>query len=265
MPELAEVEVIMRALCPCLTGRRVEHVVLNWLRHSPNPTELVELLPGREITGMGRRAKYMTVDLLPADRTLVFHLGMSGRLYLSSPDAAGDKHAHTIITLDNGSELRFSDPRKFGRVYFVKDRGVLLDRLGPEPLSVDFSPAWLAENLSKHKRAIKPLLMEQSFIAGLGNIYTDESLHRARIDPRRPANSLTAAQTEGLHASIQAVLCQAIESKGTSFDWVYPEGNMQENLNVYGRAGEVCRTCGTPIVKIVLAQRGTHFCPHCQT
>jgi formamidopyrimidine-DNA glycosylase len=214
---------------------------------------------------MGRRGKYIVIDLEPADRSLLIHLGMSGRLYVCPTGDAVDKYAHTVFLLDDGNEFRFSDPRKFGHVYFVPDRESILGRLGPEPLSEAFTVEWLAENLARRKRAIKPLLMEQQFIAGLGNIYTDESLHRAGIDPRRAANSLGIADVLALHASIRYVLFQAIEKNGTSFDWVYPEGNMQEQLAVYGRGGEICQRCGSTIVKIFLAQRGTHYCPGCQS
>ncbi|MBN1316271.1 MAG: bifunctional DNA-formamidopyrimidine glycosylase/DNA-(apurinic or apyrimidinic site) lyase [Anaerolineales bacterium] len=265
MPELPEVEVTMRSLRPQLIGRYVQRVILEWPRHTPNPSDLQAFLPGRTITGMGRRGKYITTDLNPADRSLLFHLGMSGRLAVYPAGESPDKHAHTIICLDNGRELRFSDARKFGRIYFVSDRASILGRLGPEPLSEAFSKTWLVENLARRKRAIKPLLLEQNFIAGLGNIYTDEVLHRSGIDPRRPANSLNLAEASALHASIRYVLTKAIERNGTSFDWVYPDGNMQEYLAVYGRGGELCYRCGKTIEKIVLAQRGTHFCPGCQT
>jgi formamidopyrimidine-DNA glycosylase len=200
----------------------------------------------------------------PADRTLLIHLGMSGRLSVVPPYAPPDKHAHTILALDNGYHLRFSDTRKFGRLYLVADLDTILGKLGLEPLSDLFSVAWLTEKLGRRRRRIKSLIMEQGFIVGLGNIYADESLHRAGVDPRRPANSLSSPEVARLWDSIRQVLTEAIEYQGTSLDWVYPDGEMQSRLRVYGRGGQPCLTCGTLVERIMIGQRGTHFCPHCQ-
>ncbi len=264
MPELPEVEITVRRLGPKLVGRTITAVYLKWPGHTLDPTMVQDQLPGRRVTGLGRRGKYIIITLEPADRTLLVHLRMSGRLLVVPPDAPPDKHAHTILELDNGYQLHFSDTRKFGRFYLLADPQTVLGKLGPEPLSDLFSADWLAEQLGRRRRAIKPLIMEQSFIAGLGNIYADESLHRAGVDPRRPANSLLLAEVIALQASIQQVLAEAIEHQGTSLDWVYPEGEMQLRLRVYGRGGQPCVACGTPVERIVLGQRGTHFCPHCQ-
>jgi formamidopyrimidine-DNA glycosylase len=214
---------------------------------------------------VGRRGKFIVFELDPSDRTLLIHLRMSGRLAVVSADAPPDPYAHTVLTLDNDHELRFSDTRKFGQLYLPADPEDILGKLGPEPLSVAFTPAWLTEALARRRRAIKPLLLEQSFVAGLGNIYTDEVLFRAAVDPRRPANTLTECEVERLHRSIREVLQEAIDHQGTSLDWVYPEGGMQERLLVYARAGEPCVCCETPIERIVLGQRGTHCCPSCQS
>jgi formamidopyrimidine-DNA glycosylase len=214
---------------------------------------------------VGRRGKFIVFELDPSDRTLLIHLRMSGRLAVVSADAPPDPYAHTVLTLDNNHELRFSDTRKFGQLYLLADPEEILGKLGPEPLSDEFTPAWLTEALARRRRAIKPLLLEQSFVAGLGNIYTDEVLFRAAVDPRRPANTLTECEVERLHESIRAVLQEAIDHQGTSLDWVYPEGGMQERLLVYGRTGEPCVCCETPVERIVLGQRGTHFCPSCQS
>ncbi len=264
MPELPEVETTVRRLRPEIVGRTITGVRLDWSRHTPTPAELRSLLPGRTVVGMARRGKYLVLDLEPAGRTLLIHLGMSGRLLTAAPDADPDKYAHTVLSMDNGRQLRFSDARKFGRLYLLADPRTVLGRLGPEPLSDAFSAGWLTEQLARRRRAIKPLIMEQSFIAGIGNIYADEALHRAGLEPRRPANSLAPAEADALHGGIQAVLAEAIEHGGTSLDWVYPGGKMQMRLRVYGRTGRPCLACGSSIERIVLGQRSTHFCPCCQ-
>jgi formamidopyrimidine-DNA glycosylase len=264
VPELPEVETTAHRLGPDLVGRTVTAVHLGWPRHTPDPDLLCSLLPGRTITGVGRRGKFLVFALDPPDRTLLIHLRMSGRLSIVPTGAEPDPYAHTILTLDDGHELRFSDVRKFGQLYLPADPGEVLGKLGPEPLSPGFTPAWLAEALAGRRRAIKPLLLEQTFVAGLGNIYTDEVLFRAGIDPRRPADSLKNGEVHRLHAAIRGVLREAIDHQGTSLDWVYPEGGMEERLQVYGRVNEPCVCCQTPIERIVLGQRGTHFCPSCQ-
>ena len=264
MPELPEVETTVRRLEPDLVGRTITAVSLKWPRHVVDPNAVLTLLPGRRVTSLGRRGKYIIIYLDPADRTVLIHLRMSGRLHVVAPDAPTDKHAHTILFLDDGRQLWFSDSRKFGRLYLLVDPETVLGKLGPEPLSTLFTVDWLTEQMSRRKRVIKSLIMEQGFIAGLGNIYADESLYRAGVDPRRPANSLTPAEVALLHASIEHVMTEAIEHQGTSLDWVYPGGEMQLRLRVYGRDGQPCPACGAPVERIVLGQRGTHFCPQCQ-
>ena len=264
MPELPEVEMTARRLEPDLVGRTISQVHLAWPRHTPDPDALCALLPGRRVTRVGRRGKYLILELDPPDRTLLIHLRMSGRLSIVPAGTPSDPYAHTVLTLDDGHELRFSDTRKFGQLYLPADPQQLLQKLGPEPLSLGFTVAWLVDALANRRRAIKPLLLEQSFVAGLGNIYTDEVLFRAEVDPRRPANSLARTEVERLHGAIRQVLQEAIDHQGTSLDWVYPQGGMEERLQVYRRAGEPCLRCGTPIERIVLGQRGTHYCPCCQ-
>jgi formamidopyrimidine-DNA glycosylase len=264
VPELPEVETTAHRLDPDLVGRTITHVHLDWPRHTPDPDLLCSLLPGRTVTSVGRRGKFLVITLDPPDRTLLIHLRMSGRLLVVPAGAEPDPYAHTVLALDDGHELRFSDVRKFGQLYLPADPEEILGKLGPEPLSPAFTPAWLAEALGRRRRAIKPLLLEQTFVAGLGNIYTDEVLFRARIDPRRPASGLDRGEVRRLHAAIRGVLREAIDHQGTSLDWVYPEGGMEDRLQVYGRAGEPCVHCQTRIERIVLGQRGTHFCPSCQ-
>jgi formamidopyrimidine-DNA glycosylase len=264
VPELPEVETTAHRLEPDLVGRTISAVHLGWPRHTPEPDLLCSLLPGRRVTRIGRRGKFIVIGLDPPDRTLLIHLRMSGRLSIVPAGTEPDPYAHTVLTLDDGHELRFSDTRKFGQLYLPADPNQILGKLGPEPLSAEFTPDWLVEALSGRRRAIKPLLLEQSFVAGLGNIYADEVLFRARIDPRRPANSLANREVQELHAAIRQVLREAIDHQGTSLDWVYPEGGMEDRLQVYGRADEPCVCCQTPIERIVLGQRGTYFCPSCQ-
>jgi formamidopyrimidine-DNA glycosylase len=264
MPELPEVETTVRRLEPELVGRTITTVQIKWPRHVVDPELAQAHLPGRRVTGLGRRGKYVIIHLEPSDLTILIHLRMSGRLEVLASDAPPDKHAHTALLLDNGQQLRFSDTRKFGRLLVLADPETVLGKLGVEPLSDAFTVDWLTERMAKRKRMVKALLMDQEFIAGLGNIYADESLYRAGVDPRRPANSLGPAELARLHAGIQDVLGEAIEHQGTSLDWVYPGGEMQLRLHVYGRGGEFCVACGTEIQRIVLGQRGTHFCPVCQ-
>ena len=264
MPELPEVETTIRRLEPELVNRRITALQVNWPRHVVDLESLQVHLPGHRVTGLGRRGKYIISYLDPADQTVLIHLRMSGRLEVMSVDAPEDKHAHTTLVLDDGRALRFSDTRKFGRLILTSDPETVLGKLGVEPLSESFTVDWLSEGVARRKRQIKSLLLDQSFVAGLGNIYTDEALFRAGVDPRRPAKSLVLAELAKLHANIQTVLGEAIEHQGTSLDWVYPGGEMQSRLLVYSRGGEGCAICGTPIERIVLGQRGTHFCPTCQ-
>jgi formamidopyrimidine-DNA glycosylase len=265
MPELPEVETIVRYLRPSLVGRTITAVQLRWPRHTPDPALVRDRLPGRSVTALGRRGKFVVMCLDPSDLTVLVHLGMSGRLTVAPPGEEPDKHTHTILTWDDGSQLHFSDTRKFGRLYLVADPATVLGRLGPEPLSETFTPDWLTQQLARRRRVIKSLLLDQTFLAGLGNIYADESLHRAGVDPRRSADTLSPEEVAALRGSIQEVLTEAIEHQGTSLDWVYPDGGMQLRLRVYGRGGQPCPACGTLIARVVLGQRSTHFCPACQS
>lgn len=264
MPELPEVETTVRLLRRELVGHRFERVSLKWPRQCPTPGVIRRELPGRRVAALSRRGKFILVHLRPADRTLLIHLRMSGQLSVQRASVPSDPHAHTVFSLDDGLELRFSDTRKFGRVYLVRDPDEFLARLGPEPLGAAFNPKWMRERFEGRKRAIKTLLLEQSIVAGMGNIYADESLFRAHIDPRRSASSLSSREIRTLHSAIRAVLEEAIEHQGTSFDWVYSGGEMQSRLRVYGRKEQPCATCGTPIERIVVGQRSTHLCPRCQ-
>lgn len=269
MPELPEVETIARGLRPDVVGRMVVAVRCYWARHifTPELAELQMRLPGKRVTAVGRRGKYLVFDLDGPD-TLIMHLKMSGQLAVTDPDEPLHAHVRTVFELDDSRELRFTDQRKFGKVYLVSDPDQVLGKLGPEPLTDAFSVDGFTQQLRKRKRAMKPLLLDQSFVAGVGNIYADEALHQAGIHPLRPADTLTAKEIQKLHAAIRSVLVTGIEKQGATIS-LYRQpsgqsGSMQDEFTVYGRTGEPCLRCGQPIERAVVAARGTHYCPMCQ-
>jgi formamidopyrimidine-DNA glycosylase len=270
MPELPEVEYIARQLRGELIGQRITGVEVMW---SPvigemDPAEFAARLVGRAITGIDRRAKYLLIAL-DDEQVLAVHRRMSGNLIFTKPDER-DPYARVALTLDDGRRLVFSDPRKFGRLTLMTREALpgLFAALGPEPLEAEFTPEALARRLAGRDRALKALLLDQSVIAGLGNIYADEALFRARLHPLRRASSLDAREIAALHAAIQETLQLGIEHGGTTIgrhrDVFNEAGRNVEYLNVYRRTGKPCPRCGTPIERIVVAQRGTHYCPQCQ-
>ena len=286
MPELPEVETIVRKLrngepverglppYPTPVGRVITSAWTNWPRAAyPSGEVITQLLPDHCIESIGRRGKYIVFTLLPcrlvtspADKQyLLIHLKMSGRLDVLSAETPIDKHVHFIFTLDNGYQLRFNDARKFGRVYLVSDPAEITGALGPEPLDPAFTLQAFRVLIAAKSGALKPLLLDQTFIAGIGNIYADEALWRAKLHPLRRAGWLKPGEVAALYRSIRAALNDGIKHKGAAIDWVYPEGNYQDHFRVYGRAGEPCRRCRTCIRRIVVGQRGTHFCPRCQS
>ena len=270
MPELPEVETIVRGLQGA-AGSRITAVEVRWARTvvPPDPTLFAQRITSRRILEIGRRGKWLVLTLSGGE-TLLVHLRMSGRLVLESQAAEIDRHARALLTLDNGQRLRFSDQRKFGRMVLTATPGEILDKLGPEPLGTEFTPELLQEMLSQRRGRIKPLLLNQHFVVGLGNIYSDESLWRAEVHPLRPANSLRPAEATALHHAIQAVLSEAIAQNGTTLEdqgYVTADGQPGEfisRLAVYGRTGKPCPRCGTPVVRTVVGGRSTHFCPTCQ-
>ncbi|MHC5210966.1 MAG: bifunctional DNA-formamidopyrimidine glycosylase/DNA-(apurinic or apyrimidinic site) lyase [Planctomycetota bacterium] len=285
MPELPEVETAVRQLRPRLVGRSIVAVEVAWARTIARPSVAAfrRGLVGRRITAMRRRAKYFVLEL-DDGRLLVGHLRMSGRLFVVGKDevtragetgsapkqAARPAWIRATFGLDDGSRLLFSDVRKFGRLALVRRLEDVLPPLGPEPLSAEMDAAWMVRQLAGRKRQLKPLLLDQSFLAGLGNIYVDEALHRAGLHPLRISDRVPPEAARRLVRAIRAVLRRAIAKDGSSFDSFYrtPEGQpgrFQETFSVYGRTGRPCRTCGGPIRRIVVAQRGTHLCPRCQT
>lgn len=269
MPELPEVETVVRALRRPLLGRIITEVRNYWPRHiaTPSVAELQQRIHGRRITAVNRRGKYL---LFPLDdgQTLIIHLKMSGHLAVVSSETPPDKHTHTIFALDNGHELRFRDTRKFGKVYLVEDAAEIVGKLGPEPLEDSFTVALLQERINGRKRSLKPLLLDQTILAGVGNIYADEALFYAGLHPQRHANTLTETEVAALHAAIQQVLQMGIEREGASISsYIKPDGEkgeMQDAVAVFRRTGQPCYRCGTFIERIVLGGRSTHFCPVCQ-
>ncbi len=271
MPELPEVETVARELREgsgergsSVVGRTIARVTVSWPRHiaTPSPRALQRRLPGQTIRDVSRRGKYIVFRL--SQDFLLVHLKMSGDLVVVNGDAPRDRHAHTIFHFSDGHSLRFSDTRKFGKVFLVDEVEKVTGQLGPEPLEPGFTAKKLGELLAKKRRALKPLLLDQTFIAGVGNIYADEALHLAKLHPLRRSDSLIPAEVRALWFGIRRALRTGLKHNGASIDWVYRGGGFQDYFRVYGREGKPCYTCGTPIRRSVVGQRGTHFCPHCQ-
>ena len=270
MPELPEVETVVRGLREPLVGRRIQSMWHDWAPavHAPGAAEFAARIAGQKIRALGRRGKYILVAL--EYDSLVVHLKMSGRLYVADAESTNeaDRWVHVRFDLDDGRQLRFSDLRKFGRVYLTNDLASLLGHLGPEPLSDDFTVAGFHAGLRGRKRAIKAQLLDQEIVAGVGNIYADEALFRAGIHPSARAGALTADEAARLQQAIRAALQAGIEHEGASINWYRKpdgqKGESQDHFYVYGRTGLPCRRCGAVINKIRVAQRGTHFCPECQ-
>lgn len=268
MPELPEVETIVRGLRPHLIGRTILEADLRWARTlaSPSPRKFKEQIRGQVILGISRRAKFLNLQL--SAYNLIAHLRMSGDLALKNGKIRPEKHDRLILDLDAngraGEKLVFNDTRKFGRIWLTSDPAEVLGKLGPEPLSTEFTPGWLHENLHARRRQLKPLLLDQTFLAGLGNIYADEALHRAKLHPLSSSDKVTARKAEGLWNAIRVVLKEGIRRNGASIDWAYRGGEFQNYFQVYGREGEPCPVCGRLIQRLVVGQRGTHICPGCQ-
>jgi len=288
MPELPEVETIARELRPLIVGRTIVDAWFDWPRQvkHPSPGEFVRDIRGRQIMSVDRHAKWIVVSLTGQQGTdsvgdeavLAIQVKMTGYLHVASPDAPADKHVHFKFTLDDGNQLRMRDPRKFGRMglYRRDDAGTVLGpgeaselfaAFGPEPLDDAFTLADFRKRIHRRKGRLKSLLMDQGFVAGVGNIYADEALWRARLHPLRSGAGLNSAQERDLYTSLRAVLNEGIARRGSSVDsYRAPAGagNMQHFLNVYGRTGKPCPRCGRPTRRIVVGARSTHFCSWCQ-
>lgn len=276
MPELPEVETVRRTLiADGLIGLRVQTARVGWDRSVGGSAETFRCaIEGARFVGLDRRGKYLIADMevhgADGRRYLVMHLRMSGRLYLCDATQRESGYERVVIKLDDGREMRFHDPRKFGRMTVERSRQSIDARLGVEPLSTTFTREHLVASLSGRRGAIKPFLLAQYPIAGLGNIYADEALFEAGIHPLRQAGSLSAAESVALHAAIRSVLQRGIDNLGTALghglgNFVLPtRARNQEDIRVFRRTGEPCVVCGERIARIVVGQRGTHFCPQCQ-
>jgi len=264
MPELPEVETFARQLKPALIGKTIASADLRWNRTlaTPSSKKFRGQIQGQKIIDISRRAKYLIIEL--TDYNLIIHLRMSGDLLIRNSTIRPAKHDRLIIKLSGNQSLVFNDTRKFGRVWLTANPVEVLGRLGPEPFSKEFTPQWLYEALQKKRRQLKPLLLDQTFIAGLGNIYTDEALHIAKLHPAAGSDSVNRKQARALHEAIRTVLKQGIKRNGASIDWAYRGGQFQNYFRVYDQEGKPCPRCGTEIQKIIIGQRGTHFCPQCQ-
>jgi formamidopyrimidine-DNA glycosylase len=310
MPELPEVETTVRDLRPQLVGRTITRARVTWERTvaQPHAKQFTREIVGYKIVNIHRRGKYLVFGLEPArndsrsarettavyqtnepnrkskienrklkanqkseiknQKFLIVHLRMTGQFGFHEPRVKRDKHQHVHLLLDDGRELRFHDFRKFGRWWLVDNPAHVVGKLGPEPL--DMTKKEFLTRLRARRGHIKPLLLNQTFIAGVGNIYADEALWYAKIHPLRDAATITDKEAGDLYRAIRRVFRKAIRVGGTSFDATYKRingqsGEFQEDLRVVGRAGEPCYRCGAPIVKTVVGQRGTYYCPQCQT
>lgn len=274
MPELPEVETYVRDLAEELSGRQVTQACVNWPRTIafPSAQEFEATIIGARFRTFGRRGKYMLLGL-EDERTLIVHLRMTGKLEVVSGATVPGIHVHVVLGLDDGRAIHFQDTRKFGRMWLIADPDGVLAKLGPEPLGDDFTTAYLADRLASRQASVKSLILDQGIVAGVGNIYADEALHRAGIHPARSGGALSADEVERLHSAIVAVLGRAIELQGSTLGFSNLQnysrpggqrGGYQEEHIVFRRTGEPCVRCGHPIERIVIAQRGTHFCPMCQ-
>ena len=280
MPELPEVETIVQDLRPQLAGRRIESVQLTRdpairgrLVRYPKATTFIRRLRGRTIRSVERRGKYLVMPLDKDGERLVVHLGMTGHLRVWEPEEAPVKHTHFRALLDSGLELRYDDPRQFGRLLLGTQEALIAGRafparLGPEPIHGDLTEAEFDRIVKSRRRPIKSALLDQSFLAGVGNIYADEACFRAGIRPSRWTHRLTGRERRALYSAIQEVLENSIAARGSSIinyvDAFGLRGTNQEKLLVYGRSGEPCIKCGTPLQGTRLAGRGTVYCRKCQ-
>ena len=274
MPELPEVETIRRRLEPHLVGRRLERVEIADARLTRpfDPVEVAAELRGERVAAVDRRGKYLIVRF-ESGRALLIHLRMTGNvLHVAAGTGLGDDpHRRAVVRLDDGSDVVYRDVRRFGTWLLAEPDEVepyLAARLGREPLAAAFTTKRLAEALAGRRAPVKAAILDQRRLAGVGNIYADEALWRARIHPRRPAGELDLEELRALHRGIRSALKAGIERQGATLrDYRTPDGGsgrMQHEFKVYGREGEPCERCGTPIEKIRAAGRGTWFCPHCQ-
>jgi formamidopyrimidine-DNA glycosylase len=280
MPELPEVETVARDLRPRIVGAEISGVRSSWARtlRTHEASAFADAVVGRTIEAVGRRAKLLIVEL-SGGLALTIHLKMTGQLFVVPSGVPEDAYVRLVLELADGRELRFRDIRKFGKVglyerdpatgELVVERGGagVFATTGPEPLDEGFTLRDFRRRLRTRRGRLKPLLLDQSFLAGVGNIYADEALWAARLHPLRPASSLRPADEKRLYEELRRILAEAVERRGSSIDdYTAPDGDgaMQERLQVYQRTGEPCPRCGRPVRRIVIGARSTHFCSWCQ-
>ena len=275
MPELPEVETIARGLASGadnLIGRRVVRAHVAWQRTVAKPepalseangaAEFERRIVGQTVKAVGRRGKFVRIEL---DKdALLIHLRMSGDLLTGYSDEPLGSHSRLQIYFEDGLQLSFQDPRKFGRAWLVAEAAEVTGELGTEPLDSALTSSRFHKMLAARKRQLKPLLLDQTFLAGIGNIYADEALWEAKLHPLSLASRVSREKAGALLRGIRKVLKAGIKRNGASIDWVYRGGEYQNHFKVYQRTGEPCPRCGAKIKRIVLGQRGTHFCPRCQ-
>ena len=280
MPELPEAETVARDLRPRLVGATIVGARVSWARtlRTHDPISFGDAVAGRAVEAVGRRAKQLVIEL-SGEAALTIHLKMTGQLFVVPADTPEDPYVRLVLELADGRELRFRDIRKFGKVGLygrdpitgdlVAEVGgaAVFAAIGPEPLDEAFRIRDFRRRLRRRKGRLKPLLLDQSFLAGIGNIYADESLWRARLHPLRTVPTLRPPDERRLYESVRSVLAEAIDRRGSSIDdYTAPDGDgsMQERLDVYQRTGEPCPRCGRPIKRIVVGARSTHLCTWCQ-
>jgi len=267
MPELPEVESVARGMLntvPPLIGSRIQSVDLKWpgVIKDSSAEEFLAAIHSSRFRSINRHGKYLFFGLENAEsyKYMALHLRMTGIAYINSSIQPSAAHNRISIHLDNGMALRFDDPRKFGRIWLVSDPASIITDLGPDALTV--GAAEFCSRLKNTNRQLKVLLLDQSFVAGVGNIYADESLFMAGLNPLRKTSDLSDSEILTLHKSVVTVLQEAVATDGANIDGVFKAGNYR--VKVYGRQGQACINCGEKIVKIRVGQRGTHFCPVCQ-
>jgi formamidopyrimidine-DNA glycosylase len=273
VPELPEVETVRRRLAPLLEGRSFERVEISDARLTRplDPFEVARELEGEQVALVDRRGKYLIVRF-ESGRALLVHLRMTGSLrHGAAGSLPDDPHQRAVVTLDDGSDVAYRDVRRFGTWLLLEPSEVDMyvdARVGAEPLADAYKAKHLAEELAGRRAPVKAAILDQRTVAGVGNIYADEALWRAKLHPLRTADTLSEEEIRRLYRSIRAVLRQGVEHRGSSFsDYVGADGEPganAERLKAYRRTGEPCFRCGRPISRIVVGQRGTHFCPHCQ-
>lgn len=273
MPELPEVETVRRTLEKLIIGKKIKEIDIYYPKIIRTPNDIGEfrlLLKGETIQTIGRRGKYLLFYL--KNLVLISHLRMEGKYQFNeNSESEIDKHTHIVLRFEDGTSLSYRDVRKFGTMDLITIEQLnsfhALNKLGQEPLDLNFDLEQLKKELQSRKAPVKQLLLNQEIISGLGNIYVDDSLAYSKINPATPGSSLTDKEIAELIEAIKAVLNKAIENGGStirSFESLHGKGSMQDYLIVYGREGKPCIFCGTPIKKVKLAGRGTHFCPECQ-